>query len=156
MLVYTWKKVLLLKLSAFGSEISWQLTSTSLFNKFACLKHFEKTLYIGREFNPFPANVSILYSLNTFGFLVFLGDIKWEHWPEMGQFLYHRYIKTVVNKQSWLNITLILPDLYLQTLSIKLATSWSRRTTSGFTSVRNVQYATSMMTKRLSLSIKWT
>ena len=33
------------------------------------------------------AKVPILYPLkkpeNTFGFLVFSGDIKWEHWPEM-------------------------------------------------------------------------
>ena len=39
--------------------------------------------------NLFPANVPILYPLktpeNTFGFLVFSGGIKWEHWPEMGE-----------------------------------------------------------------------
>ena len=38
-------------------------------------------------FNPFLANVPILYPLKTSenqGFLVFSGGIKWEHWPEMG------------------------------------------------------------------------
>ena len=37
--------------------------------------------------NPFLANVPILQPLKTpktFGFLVFSGGIKWEHWPEMG------------------------------------------------------------------------
>ena len=36
--------------------------------------------------DPFLANVPILYPLKhqkTFGFLVFSGGIKWEHWPEM-------------------------------------------------------------------------
>ena len=38
-------------------------------------------------FNPFLANVPILHRLKhqkTFGFLVFSGVIKWEHWPEIG------------------------------------------------------------------------
>ena len=42
------------------------------------------------QINPILANVLILYPLKrpenqkTFGFLVFSGSIKWEHWPEMG------------------------------------------------------------------------
>ena len=30
-------------------------------------------------FKPISANVPILYPQKTFGFLVFLGGIKWEH-----------------------------------------------------------------------------
>ena len=40
-----------------------------------------------RTFNPFLANIPILYPLNTpenLGFLVFASDKKWELWPEMG------------------------------------------------------------------------
>ena len=38
--------------------------------------------------NPFLAKVPILYHLktpHTFGFLAFLGGIKWGHWPDMGK-----------------------------------------------------------------------
>ena len=31
--------------------------------------------------NPFLTKVLILCNLKTTGFLVFLGGIKWEHWP---------------------------------------------------------------------------
>ena len=35
--------------------------------------------------NPFLTNGLILYPLKTFGFLVFSGGMKWQHWPEMGK-----------------------------------------------------------------------
>ena len=38
---------------------------------------------IASHFNSFLANVLILYPLKTFGFLVFSGSKKREHWPEM-------------------------------------------------------------------------
>ena len=37
--------------------------------------------------NPFPANAPFYTHRKhqkTFGFLVFSGGVKWEHWPEMG------------------------------------------------------------------------
>ena len=48
------------------------LTDQNLFNKFYYL-------------NQYLTNVPILHPVKTFGFLVFSGVIKWEHWPEMGQ-----------------------------------------------------------------------
>ena len=36
------------------------------------------------DFNPFLANVPILYPLKTPENLWFSGGIKWEHWPETG------------------------------------------------------------------------
>ena len=41
-------------------------------------------------FNLFLANVPILYPPNTKNFLVFLGGIKWEHWPEMAKLIKKR------------------------------------------------------------------
>ena len=47
--------------------------------------------------NLFLANIYILYPLQTlenqkfsgWGFLVFSGGIKWEHWPEMGKQIFN-------------------------------------------------------------------
>ena len=47
------------------------------------LKCFTFILRILFSINPFLANVPISYP-PTFGFLVFSGGIKWEHWPEIG------------------------------------------------------------------------
>ena len=47
------------------------LTNQNLLNKFYYL-------------NPYLANVPILHPVKTFGFLVFSGVIKWEHWSETG------------------------------------------------------------------------
>ena len=44
-------------------------------------------LKIAKHFNPFLASVPILYFLKMRKILlfsdVFLGDINWEHWPQM-------------------------------------------------------------------------
>ena len=37
---------------------------------------------LGLAFNPFQSNGPLLYSLETFGFLMFLGDVKMEYWPK--------------------------------------------------------------------------
>ena len=44
----------------------------------------ESHLPCNQNVKPFLADIPMLYHLKTFGFLVFLGGLKWEHWPEMG------------------------------------------------------------------------
>ena len=58
---------------------------------------FRKRFY---AIKPFVANVLMLYRLKTPEnlFLVFSEGIKWEHWPEMGYFLFQIYFTKILKK----------------------------------------------------------